>query len=234
MSSYQFYDQRYLRAYSAGLEYLNPHTLDPTLLKFMQLNLLYGHLLEVGCGEGFEAYHLAKLGFSVTALDCSCHALNKAKSSNIHPNISFEYCDVVQDNLQHYQHRFTFVYDIGCFHVLGTHEERRTYLNNVKLVLKNNGYLYMRLGIPHEQWHQFKVKPVGVDLETRLHHNTFFNRQGIVNVTIPSTPLIEPLTIEEYQKLLRTNGFQITHCKVEPGGRVFPLELVLLLQKNGN
>ena len=41
------------------------------------------NILDVGCGTGTHAYHLSKLGFSVTGVDLSSEMIKKAKKATL-------------------------------------------------------------------------------------------------------------------------------------------------------
>ncbi|NEW09392.1 class I SAM-dependent methyltransferase [Paenibacillus sp. SYP-B3998] len=77
--------------------------------------------LELDCGEGRNAIHIAKQGVSVDAVDISEEAIKGARyNANKHAvNINF-YCDSVF-NLTFEKHTFDLVYDSGLFHHLLPH-----------------------------------------------------------------------------------------------------------------
>ena len=123
MPSYEAYDQRYKTAYEAGLQFLNHQPQDHDLLRFILTNnLQYARVLELGCGEGFEARSLAELGCDVVGIDCSPHAINTARQFNGHLGVRFECFDAVRDSLNNCFGQFQAAYDIaivrnvlGCF-----------------------------------------------------------------------------------------------------------------------
>src|SRR5689334_1757350 len=50
------------------------------LLELLTQGAIQGSVLDVGCGTGESALHLAKLGFEVTGLDASARAIELAQA----------------------------------------------------------------------------------------------------------------------------------------------------------
>ena len=46
-------------------------------------NILYNHILEIGCGEGHHTEFLSKISKNITSIDISKNAIKKAKNKNI-------------------------------------------------------------------------------------------------------------------------------------------------------
>ncbi|MGW0180992.1 class I SAM-dependent methyltransferase [Nocardia sp. NPDC003345] len=57
-----------------------------------------GRVLDLGCGEGADAYWLAERGWQVTAVDISQVALDRAASPG-HPDITWQRADITTDPL---------------------------------------------------------------------------------------------------------------------------------------
>jgi SAM-dependent methyltransferase len=232
MSLYKQYTQRYQQAYAQGLSAMNPHTADPDLLRLAVTSCVStARMLEIGCGEGFEAKGLADMGFEVIALDCSPEAISAAQRLNAHPNIQYLVADVIEAEPPHGDQGFDLVYAIGCFHVLTEPVERGRWLGRVYEQLKNTGRLYLRDGVSDKEWSaqdrtMYRLPAV------RLPYNIFFE-QTKPGVLVENRISIEPCGTSELFELLETCGFVLESSRVVRGGRIFPLERITVAVKRG-
>jgi SAM-dependent methyltransferase len=51
------------------------------------------HVLDVGCGKGRHSRYLAKLGYTTTGIDLSCHSIGEAQKDTL-PNLHFQVWDM--------------------------------------------------------------------------------------------------------------------------------------------
>lgn len=72
--------------------------------------------LEIGCGTGANAIWLAKLGFTVTAVDISPRALEAARNKAKVAKVAVTLLDVDVHDSTLPEGPFGFVFDRGCFH----------------------------------------------------------------------------------------------------------------------
>ncbi|MEL4106379.1 class I SAM-dependent methyltransferase [Oscillospiraceae bacterium WX1] len=108
----------------------------PTLRQFLALLPPSPHVLDLGCGAGYESMRLNKLGAKVTGVDISDEAIKIARQKN--PNIRFE----IQDfrKLSYDLGRFDGVAAIASLiHV--DESELPDVLSGIKRVLNDNGYV---------------------------------------------------------------------------------------------
>jgi 2-polyprenyl-3-methyl-5-hydroxy-6-metoxy-1,4-benzoquinol methylase len=83
-------------------EWLNPHPTHahtyilPEIVKLLPKGSPEVKVLDIGCGNGFTAFHLARMGFDVTGVDTSEKGIRIAKET--YPGIRFEIASVY-DNL---------------------------------------------------------------------------------------------------------------------------------------
>ncbi|MFC4854830.1 class I SAM-dependent methyltransferase [Actinophytocola glycyrrhizae] len=109
---------------------------DENLVSYLERGLLPpGRALDIGCGPGRNAVHLAAAGFSVDAVDLSDAALTWAKERAGDADIRFLCGDVFSMELGEYD----LVYDSGCFHHLPPHR-RVSYLSLLDRCLKPGGH----------------------------------------------------------------------------------------------
>jgi SAM-dependent methyltransferase len=97
-----------------------------------------GRVLELGCGNGRNATHLAGLGCRVDAVDFSARAIEwareRAKSAGA--SVAFQCCSIFDATFP--QGSYDLVYDSGCFHHLPPHR-RQDYVELVHRALKPGG-----------------------------------------------------------------------------------------------
>ena len=98
-----------------------------------------GEFLDLGTGPGTQAIELAKNGFMVTGSDVSVSAIEKAESTT--SNVNFVIDNILNSKFE--SESFDYILDRGCFHVLSS-DERITYLNQIKRILKKNGIIFLK------------------------------------------------------------------------------------------
>jgi SAM-dependent methyltransferase len=110
---------------------------DENLVSYLERGLVPpGPALDLGCGPGRNALHLAKAGFSVDAVDLSPAAIEWARERAGDADVRFLCGDAFTLELGEYD----FVYDSGCFHHLPPHR-RVSYLSLLDRCLKPGGHL---------------------------------------------------------------------------------------------
>jgi cyclopropane fatty-acyl-phospholipid synthase-like methyltransferase len=97
-----------------------------------------GRALELGCGNGRNAVHLASLGCTVDAVDFSAHAIEWAqqRARSAGAAVALQSCSIFDATLA--EGGYDLVYDSGCFHHLPPHR-RRDYVDLVDRALKPGG-----------------------------------------------------------------------------------------------
>lgn len=139
-------DERYRLAYQAGLAFLNPHSPDAVLLRLARQHLkTSASVLEIGCGEGFDAVALSELGLEVTALDASPWAIRRVIEA--HPSSHVRFVVGAWPEYAHHLNRsYDLIVDIGCLHTIESKERRKLHLEAVRKSLHPRGWLYFRVG----------------------------------------------------------------------------------------
>jgi SAM-dependent methyltransferase len=113
---------------------------DENLMSHIERGLVNpGRALDLGCGPGRNAVHLASLGFEVDAVDLSPRAVawaeERAREAGV--NVRFHCGDAFTADLE--PGRYDLVYDSGCFHHLPPHR-RVSYLNLLDRLLVPGGH----------------------------------------------------------------------------------------------
>ncbi|MFG3441203.1 class I SAM-dependent methyltransferase [Nonomuraea sp. NPDC047897] len=113
---------------------------DENLVSYLDRGLLRpGRALDLGCGPGRNAVHLASLGFEVDAVDLSSTAVAWAgeRAREAGAEVRFHCGDAFAVELPG---RYDLVYDSGCLHHLPPHR-RVSYLGLLDRVLAPGGHL---------------------------------------------------------------------------------------------
>lgn len=98
-------------------------------------------LLEVGCGNGRDAAHFARLGHHVTALDVSHAAITLCAVAHAELGVRF-LCGSLPDVADRFASRFDAVYSRFCLHAM-TRSEQEATLRAALRVLKSGGQLFV-------------------------------------------------------------------------------------------
>ena len=102
--------------------------------------------LEIGCGTGNNAIWLSQRGFDVVAVDASEIAIGQAREKAATANVScsFAVLNILTDHID--AAPFGFAFDRGCFHAMGSDEERITFAKQVHRHLEDGGLWLSLIG----------------------------------------------------------------------------------------
>jgi ubiquinone/menaquinone biosynthesis C-methylase UbiE len=101
-----------------------------------------GAVLDVGCGTGENALHLASLGLSVLGVDVAETALAIARQKAADRGIKIEFATADALWLERVGRIFATVLDCGLFHTFDG-DERTRYVSSVASVIEPHGTLYV-------------------------------------------------------------------------------------------
>ena len=107
--------------------------------------------LEIGCGTGDNTMWLSQNNFDALGIDTSEVAIEKAKQKALKANAkcTFVVSDILSSRVEGGPFGFTF--DRGCFHTVGSDEERKRFAKNVHSHLATDGLWLSLLGNADEQ-----------------------------------------------------------------------------------
>ena len=134
------------------------HTsLDPDLEKALKdYDICAGSFLDLGTGAGTQAVELTKRGFSVTGTDLSDAVIKQA--SSLSDDVKFLTDDIVNTKLSE---SYDYVFDRGCFHVLGE-KDRSAYVENVVKLVHPNGDGFFFLKCLSEKQPKIDIGPIKI------------------------------------------------------------------------
>jgi SAM-dependent methyltransferase len=110
-----------------------------------------GKALDIGCGTGDNSIWLAQQTFQVTGIDISETAIEKAreKAARAKVTCTFMVMDFLTNNIAGAP--FGLVFDRGCFHTVGSDEERQRFAEHVAAHLADEGLWLSLVGSADEQ-----------------------------------------------------------------------------------
>lgn len=164
-------------------------------------------LIDLGCGEGYNAMAMARRGYHVTAVDISptiiSNALTMAQEQDV--PVDFRVGNVL--DLEDFDDGiFNIATDMGCLHMLVRAEHRRQYLKMVRRVLAPQGCFFL--------FQRVAGQDVTVDDEEReiLRSVTLVQKRFIAN---NGTAIAERgcgfrnASLRQYRQELQTAGFEV-------------------------
>jgi cyclopropane fatty-acyl-phospholipid synthase-like methyltransferase len=133
---------RFDEAYREGAAPWDIGRAQPDLVHLVESGLITGRVIDIGCGTGENALHIATAGLDVVGVDGSAEAIRQARDKARQRDVSirFEVADVL-DLAEHAQ-RFDTATDSGVFHVFAD-EDRPRYQRSVGGVLRPGGHLFL-------------------------------------------------------------------------------------------
>ena len=142
------------------------------------LNLLAttptGTAIDIGCGVGKHARHIAQSGWHVTGIDFSSMAIQKAKAQAQKQNLQTQTTFIVHDitqlpsaNLPQYD----LGYDLGCFY-FQTEQAQLDCVSGIASVIKPNAPFLLLEFLPHTRKHRFRPE-VNVGTSPQRIHQIF-------------------------------------------------------------
>jgi SAM-dependent methyltransferase len=114
----------------------------PAVVRLASAGVFSGAVLDVGCGTGDNALHIAAAGLDVLGVDVAETAVSIARESATARGIHAEFIVADALRLDRLGRVFDTVLDCALFHAFDS-DERRDYVVNLASVLKPGGYLYV-------------------------------------------------------------------------------------------
>jgi cyclopropane fatty-acyl-phospholipid synthase-like methyltransferase len=125
---------------------------DPNLIQIVTtVPIEPSKALDIGCGTGDNSIWLYQQGFRVVGIDTSEIAIEKAreKASSAGAECAFSVRNILKSHVEGAP--FGFLFDRGCFHILGSDKERESFAEKINGHLEKNGLWLSIVGNADEQ-----------------------------------------------------------------------------------
>jgi len=145
-------EDRFIQAYKEGWTPWDIGQPDLNLVQTVtKLPIAPCKALDIGCGTGDNAIWLAQQGFHVVGVDASKIAIRKAKekAEKAKAPCTFVVLDIPKSYVE--GGPFGFAFDRGCFHAVGSDEERATFAKQVHRHLEDGGLWLTLVGNADEK-----------------------------------------------------------------------------------
>lgn len=196
---YEAYEKRYEQIHSFNLEWSagNPSPiLEEIIHKFVISK--ESKILELGCGEGRDAFELLKKGYDVCATDISEEAVNYCKRKNPEYGNCFLRLNACEDQLDE---KYDLIYSIAVLHMLVIDEDRNKFLSFIKSHLSDSG-LALVLTMGDGEFEKSSDVSRAFEVVERVHRETGQK----VQVAETSCRIVN---FETFEKELKENGLEI-------------------------
>ena len=122
---YEAYDDRYRQIHGAGLQWSDDAP-SPIVMQTMdEFGIsVHNNVLELGCGEGRDAFVLLERGYGLLATDISPEAIRCCQSRKPEFASRFQVLDCVRGTLER---RFDFIYAVAVLHMLVCDDDRSAF-----------------------------------------------------------------------------------------------------------
>lgn len=166
---YAAYDDRYRQIHSQGLQwfYDNPTAIVEKVIHDFGITS-YHKILELGCGEGRDAYPLLKRGFDLLATDISPAAIEFARKKWPEFKANFAELDCISGEISE---KFDFIYAVAVVHMLVENADRDAFYSFIRKHLKPDG-IALICAMGDGQTERQTDTRTAFDLQSRIHEQS--------------------------------------------------------------
>ena len=166
---YEAYDDRYRQIHGQGLRWFADAPTAIVQQTIEKYKITRSHkLLELGCGEGRDAFPLLQDGFDLLATDISEAAISYCQRKEPKHANSFRVLDCVAGVTDQ---KFDFIYAVAVIHMLVPYEDRNAFYTFIRNHLKPNGIALICTMGDGELERQTDIR-TAFDLQDRTHEQT--------------------------------------------------------------
>lgn len=196
---YEAYDDRYQQVHEQNLQWFNENSSPIVGETIGEFSVSPSQkILEIGCGEGRDAFPLLKHGFNLLATDVSSEAIAFCRKKLPDFAEHFQILDCVEGDLSG---TFDFIYAVAVLHMLVPNEDRNAFYRFIRKHLSSTGIALvctMGDGISERQ----TDIDVAFEIQNRIHEPTGKS----VQIAATSCRVVSFGTFEEE---LKRNGFAV-------------------------
>lgn len=166
---YEAYDDRYQQIHHQDLQWFSesPSAIVAETIQSFSIPL-QSKILEIGCGEGRDAYFLLRQGYDLLAIDVSREAVSFCQKK--FPNFAarFQTLDCVSDELDE---KFDFIYAIAVIHMLVSDQDRNAFYRFIRKHIAPDGIALIGTMGDGGFERQSDIR-TAFDLQNRVHGQT--------------------------------------------------------------
>lgn len=218
---YKAYDKRYQQIHARNLEW-SPQNHSPILDEILLRHSIgkTSSILELGCGEGRDAFYLLGQGYHVLASDISPEAVRHCRQKNPQYADCFFPLNACTDSLDK---TFDFIYSVAVIHMLVLDQDRDLFLSFIRNHLSDTGKaLILTMGD-------------GTVERASDISRAFFNSERIHGETGQQVQVAETscrmVSFETLEKELKRNGLKITEKGITEIPEHFPMIMYAVAEK---
>ena len=196
---YEAYDDRYRQIHSQKLQWFFDNPTPIVRETINEFDITRDHkLLELGCGEGRDAYPLLQQGYNLLATDISPAAIDYTRKKWPEFSKNFTVLDCISGNLND---KFDFIYAVAVVHMLVEDTDREAFYTFIRDHLTPTGIALICTMGDGEVERQTDIR-TAFQLQCRTHEQTG------TQVQIASTSC-RMVSFETLHAELRRNGLHL-------------------------
>ena len=196
---YEAYDDRYKQIHEQDLQWSSEMPSKIVVETIQSFSLPHNSkILEIGCGEGRDAYPLLTQGFDLLATDVSSEAITYCKNKFSNFSEHFQVVDCITEKLDQ---KFDFIYAVAVIHMLVSNNDRDAFYCFIRKHLKCNGIALICTMGDGSFERQTDIH-TAFDVMERVHGET----GKTVRIANTSCRIVSFSTFEEE---IKRNGFEI-------------------------
>lgn len=217
---YEAYDDRYRQVHGKNLQwfYEEPTAVVREIIDKYQITRDH-KLLELGCGEGRDAFPLLNTGFDLVATDISPAAIQYCRNKFPVYADQFQVLDCVAGTLDG---KFDFIYAVAVLHMLVLDEDRNAFYTFIREHLLPDGIALICTMGDGKMERQTDIR-TAFDLQKRTHEQT-----GL-EVRVASTSC-RMVTFENFEEELKRNAFKVLNMGLTNAAPDFPVLMYAVVQ----
>jgi SAM-dependent methyltransferase len=218
---YEAYDDRYRQIHEKNLQwfYDEPTVIVHEIMDKYKINRNH-KLLELGCGEGRDAFPILNTGFDLIGTDISTAAIQYCRNKFPEFAERFQVLDCVAGELDE---KFDFIYAVAVVHMLVPDADRNAFYNFICDHLSPNGIALICTMGDGKMERQTDIR-TAFDLQKRTHEQTGFE----VNVASTSCRMV---SFSSFEEELKHNGLEILEKGITNAAPDFPMLMYVVVNR---